>query len=39
MMPKIVGVLGLCPGLVVQLPGEVGRVKRGALWAWVIGAG
>ena len=38
-MPGIVGVLGLCPGLVVRLPGEPGRVKRRVLRAWVIGAG
>ena len=33
------GVPGLCPGLVVQLPGEPGRVKRHVSRAWVIGAG
>ncbi len=39
MRPEIVGVLGLCPGLVAWLPGEPGRVKRRVLRAWVIGAG
>ena len=38
-MLGIVGVLGLCPGLVAGLPGEPGRVKRGGLRAWVVGAG
>ena len=37
-MPGIVWVLGLCPGLVAWLPGEPGRVKRRVLRAWVIGA-
>ena len=34
----MVGVLGLCPGLVAWLPGEPVRVKRRVWWAWVIGA-
>ena len=34
----MIGVLGLCPGLVDRLPGEVVRVKRRVLRAWVIGA-
>ena len=38
-MAGIVGVLGLCPGLVAWLPGEPGWVKRRGLWAWVFGAG
>jgi hypothetical protein len=37
-MSGIVGVLGLCPGLVALLPGEPGRVKRRVVRAWVIGA-
>jgi hypothetical protein len=39
MRRAIVGVLGLCPGLSDQLPGEPGGVKRRVLWAWLIGAG
>jgi hypothetical protein len=39
MRRAIVGVSGLCPGLVAWLPGEPGRVKRRGLRAWVIGAG
>ena len=39
MAPGMTGVSGLCPGLVAQLPGELGRVKRGVLGAWVLGAG
>src|ERR1700733_13920629 len=39
MRPVMVGVSGLCPGLVAWLPGEPGRVKRGAARAWVVGAG
>ena len=39
MTPVMVGVSGLRPGLVDQLPGESGRVKRRGLRAWVIGAG
>src|ERR1700757_237308 len=35
----MVGVSGVCPGLVGGLPGEPGWVKRGGVRAWVIGAG
>ena len=35
----VVGVSGRCPGLVDQLPGEPGRVKRRVVRAWVSGAG
>jgi hypothetical protein len=37
--PWLIGVLGLCPGLVAWLPEELGGVKRRVLRAWVIGAG
>jgi hypothetical protein len=39
MQAVVVGVSGLRPGLVDHLPGELGWVKRGGLWAWVVGAG
>jgi hypothetical protein len=35
----VVGVPGLCPGFLVLLPGELGRVKRPCLRAWASGAG
>jgi hypothetical protein len=35
----MVGVSGVRPGLVDQLPGEPGWVKRRGVRAWVIGAG
>ena len=36
---EIAGVLGLCPGLVVEWPGEPAGVKRRGVRAVVIGAG
>ena len=37
--PWLIRVLGLAPGLVAWLPGELGGVKRRVVRAWVIGAG